>query len=173
MTHKMTFANIKSFIDHSIKFNNVSDILAKCKTLSEKGFIFERLFDIVIKFGFCDVFPNSDYSHLSGNVNNGKLKILENFDRYLKEKVISGNSGGCSDITLQNKKDSTYIFISCKYPKSTEDIRGSRNVKYYDIQNIVAMATKNKKYILLYQIRRKSWINLKMLKSQVDILLSS
>lgn len=48
--------NIKDFIEYIITFNNVDDILENCKTLSEKGFIFERLFDIVIKFGFCDIF---------------------------------------------------------------------------------------------------------------------
>ena len=133
---KMTNMTIKDFIDNIITFDNVYDILENCKTQSEKGFIFERLFDIVIKFGFCDVFINSNFNHLSGNSNNGKLKILENLNQYLNEKVLSGNSGGCSDITLlskqslqvgilknseQNKNDNTFIFISSKYPKSNED----------------------------------------------------
>ena len=52
----ITNMNIKDFIDYIITFDNVDDILENCKTQSEKGFIFERLFDIVIKFGFCDVF---------------------------------------------------------------------------------------------------------------------
>jgi len=138
--------NIKDFIDYIITYDNVDDILENCKTQSEKGFIFERLFDIVIKFGFCDVFNNSNFNHLSGNSNNAKLKILENLNQYLNEKVISGNSSGCSDITLQNKKDNTYIFISSKYPKSNED------VDYYDIQNIIAMATKNKYIYKNYKI---------------------
>ena len=89
--------NINDFI-YIITFDN---ILENCKTQSEKGFIFERLFDI---------FNNSNFNHLSGNSNNAKLKILEN----LNQKVFSGNSGGCSDITLQNKNDNTYIFISSK-----------------------------------------------------------
>ena len=55
--NKMNFTNlnIKDFIDYIITFDNIDDILENCKTQSEKGFIFERLFDIVIKFGFCDV----------------------------------------------------------------------------------------------------------------------
>ena len=73
---EMNFTNIKSFIDYIITFNNIDDILNNCKTQSEKGFIFERLFDIVIKFGFCDIFTNSNFNHLIGNSNNGKLKIL-------------------------------------------------------------------------------------------------
>ena len=144
--------NIKDFIEYIITFDNVDDILDNCKTQSEKGFIFERLFDIVIKFGFCDVFINSNFNHLIGNSNNAKLKILENLNQYLNEKVLSGNSGGCSDITLQNKNDNTYIFISSKYPKSNEDIKKQKSVNYYDIQNIIAMATKNKHIYKKYKI---------------------
>src|SRR3990167_3808809 len=137
-----TDINIKDFIDYIITKNNIDDILENCKTQSEKGFIFERLFDIVIKFGFCDIFTNSNFNHLIGNFNNGKPKILENLNQYLKEKVLSGNSSGCSDITLQKKDDNTFIFISSKYPKSNEDKKNIKSVDYYDIQNIIAMATK-------------------------------
>ena len=107
-----TNTTIKDFINHIITFDNIDDILDDSKTQSKKGFIFERLFDIVIKFGFCDIFPNSQYNHMIGNSNNGKLKILKNLNQYLDEKVLSGNSGGCSDITLLNKNDNTYVFIS-------------------------------------------------------------
>jgi SAM-dependent methyltransferase len=144
--------NIKDFIDYIITFDNIDDILDNCKTQSEKGFLFERLFDIFIKFGFCSIFPNSNFIHLIGNSNNAKLKILENINQYLNEKVLSSNSGGCSDITLQNKNDDTYIFISSKYPKSNEDIKKQKSVDYYDIQNIIAMATKNKHIYKNYKI---------------------
>jgi len=162
-TEKTNFTdmNIKDFIEYIITCNNIDDILENCKTQSEKGFIFERLFDIIIKFGFCHIFTNSNFNHLIGNSNNAKLKILKNLDKYLNEKVFSGNSGGCSDITLQNKKDDTFIFISSKYPKSNEDIKKQKSIDYYDIQNIIAMELKINifikiiKYILLYQIRKK------------------
>ena len=148
----LTNINIKQFINHIISFDNIDDILDTFTTQSEKGFVFERLFDIVIKFGFCDKFINSQFFHLIGNSNNAKLKTLTNFNKFLKEKVISGNSGGCSDITLQNKDDETYIFISSKYPKSNEDIKKQKSVNYYDIQNIIAMATKNKEIYKNYKI---------------------
>ena len=129
-----TNMNIKNFIDYIITFDNVNDILDNCVTQSEKGFIFERLFDIVIKFGFIDLFPNSNFYHLLGNSNNGRLKILENLNQYLNQKVFSGNSSGCSDITLLSKQnlqiENTYIFISSKYPKSTEDIKKQKSVVY-------------------------------------------
>jgi hypothetical protein len=144
--------NIKDFIDYIISFDNIDDILEKYKTQSEKGFIFERLFDIVIKFGFCDIFTNSYFNHLIGNSNNGKLKNLDNLNQYLNEKVLSGNSSGCSDITLQNKNDDTYIFISSKFPKSNEDILKQKNVDYYDIQKIIAMIDDNKHIYKNYKI---------------------
>ena len=81
----MNFTNttVKDFIDHIITFENIDDILDTCKTQSEKGFVFERLFDIVIKFGFCDIFTNSTFNHLIGNSNNAKLKNLENINQYI------------------------------------------------------------------------------------------
>uniref|UniRef100_A0A6C0EB34 site-specific DNA-methyltransferase (adenine-specific) n=1 Tax=viral metagenome TaxID=1070528 RepID=A0A6C0EB34_9ZZZZ len=144
--------NIRDFIDYIITFNNVDDILDTCKSQSKKGFIFERLFDIFIKFGFCDRFPNSKFNHMIGNSNNGKLKILKNLDMYLSEKVLSGNSGGCSDITLQNKDDDMYIFISSKYLESNEDMKEQKSVDHYGIQNILAMTTENKHIYKKYKI---------------------
>ena len=125
----MNFGNIsiKSFIDYIITFDNVDDILNNCSSYSEKGFIFERLFDIVIKFGFCNIFSNLHFNHLIGNSNIANFKILKSFKKYLEKKVLSGNSSGCSDITLQNKNDDTYIFISSKYPKLDEDIKKQKN----------------------------------------------
>jgi len=151
--------NIEQFIKYIITFDNIDNILDSCKTQSEQGFIFERLCDIIIKFGFCDNFKNSNFNHLIGNSNTGKLKILKNLNKYLSEKVISGKSGGCSDITLQNKHDNTFIFISSKYPKSSNDIKNQKSINYYDIQNIIAMATKNiniyKNYIIYLVVPNK------------------
>ena len=151
---KLKEMNIKDLILCIIKFNNIDDILDKFKTQSEKGHIFERLFDIVIKFGFCDIFPRTEYNYLTGgNSNNANLKILGNFDKYLNEKVNNGNSSGSSDSTLHNKNNNEYIFISSKYPKSQDDIKKQKSVGYYDIQDILAMAaTKNKHIYKNYKI---------------------
>ncbi|AYV80294.1 MAG: putative site-specific DNA-methyltransferase [Gaeavirus sp.] len=140
------FANvtIKKFIKYIVQFDNVDDVLNNCETQSDKGYIYERLWDVCIKFGFCDIFPNSDYTHKIGNVNNGTLKNLTNYNTYLSTNIISGNSSGCSDITLQNKLDDTYIFISSKYPKDDDDIAKQKSVSYYDIQNIIAVIDHNK-----------------------------
>ena len=152
-----TNMNIKDFIDYIITFDNVDDILDECKTQSDKGFVYERLFDIVIKFGFCDVFTKSIFYHLIGNSNNAKLKVLKYLNQYLNEKVLSGNSSGCSDITLQNKNDDTYIFISSKYPKSSEDIKKQKAVDYYDK---VKTANESSEYITEY-INEEKYLSIK------------
>jgi hypothetical protein len=144
--------NIKQFIDYIIAFDNIDEILETCKNQSTKGFIFERLFDIIIKFGFCDKFINSDYNHLIGNFNCGKLKILENLDEYLNESLISSNSSGCSDIILQNKNDETFVFISSKFPKNSEDVKKQKSVTYYGIGNIIAVINHNKYIYKKYEI---------------------
>ena len=54
--------SIRDFIDYIINFNNIDDILDNCKSESERGFVFERLYDIVIKFGFCDNLLSSNLS---------------------------------------------------------------------------------------------------------------
>jgi len=146
MTTKMDFTKmtIDNFIINLIKYNSIDEILDTCETQGNKGNIFERIGDIVIKFGFCEIFSNSQFSHMIGNANNGKLKKLESFNEYLNEKVYSGNSGGCSDITLYDRIEGKYIFISSKYPKTQQDIKKQKSVDYYDIQNIIAMINKNK-----------------------------
>lgn len=99
----LTDKKIKKFINYILTFDNTKDILDKCETQSEKGFIFERLYDLAIKFDCCDIFPRTEYDFLIGNSNNSNLKVLQNIEQYLDEKVISGKSSGCSDITLQHK----------------------------------------------------------------------
>jgi len=48
--------NIKYFINYIICFDNIDDILENNKTQSEK------IFNIVIKFGFCDIFILTIYT---------------------------------------------------------------------------------------------------------------
>jgi site-specific DNA-methyltransferase (adenine-specific) len=146
--------SLPEFIDEIINnYANVHDILDDCKTQSEKGFIFERLWDLIFKFGFHPNFLNNDYDHLLGNANNGTLKIMSSLKNYIKNnKVISGNSGGYSDITLQNKNTKEYIFITCKYPKSDKDTENSKSVKYYDIDNLISMRDHNKEIYKKFDI---------------------
>jgi hypothetical protein len=44
----MKFKSIKEFIDYIINFDNIQDILNSCQIQSERGLIFERLYDVII-----------------------------------------------------------------------------------------------------------------------------
>jgi len=136
--------NIEEFIVHITTFDSVDSILVSCKNQSEKGFIYERLWDVCIKFGFCNHFQKSDFTHMIGNMNTGNLKPLTTFTHYLTEKVVSGNSSGCSDISLFNNSDDSFTFISSKYPKSKDEITKQKSVAYYEVQNIISAVDDNK-----------------------------
>ena len=138
---------LNEFLEKILLCKSVNGILNGYKTSSEKGYVYERLWDIIIKFGFCENFKNSRYIHKIGNVNNGTLTDLTNLDNYLQTtNLFSGNSGGVSDITLYDRIEGKYIFISSKFPKSTDDLNKQKSVKYYDVQDIIAMA-ETKKYL--------------------------
>ena len=136
--------NIKKFITNITAFDSIDSVLDSCKNQSEKGYTYERIWDICIKFGFCNHFQNPEFSHMIGNMNNGNLKRLITFTHYLNEKVYSGNSSGCSDISLFNNNDNCYVFISSKYPKTKDDITKQKSVAYYEIQNIISVIDANK-----------------------------
>ena len=143
-TMNYTKMNVGEFNNIIIKYDSIDGVLDTCETQSKKGCIFERIGDITVKTGFWDIFSNSQFSHIIGNVNNGKTTKLNSFNEYLNEKVISGNSSGCSDITLYDRINKKYIFISSKYPKTQQDIKKQKSVEYYDLAKIIAMIEDNK-----------------------------
>jgi hypothetical protein len=99
---------------------------------SRQGFIYERLWDICIKFGITDL-TDKDTKHGRGNMNI-KVdldKIEKFFDTYIEEGIISGNSGGYSDITFENNNilKKTLNLVSVKYIKG-------KSITDFDIQNL-------------------------------------
>lgn len=141
--------SLTNFINKYInKYEKVDHIIDKCTSRSKKGFVYERLWDLVFKFGLHAEFSNKDYNHIIGNINDGIPIILSSLKNYTNDNcVISGNSGGYSDITLQNKNTKQYIFITCKYFEKEKDIIN------YGTNDIVSMAKKNNKIYKIYDIR--------------------
>ena len=178
--------NVLEFIQTDIKNKSVEQILKEAserkidfvrdgeggeikENRSYRGFVYERLWDICIKFGVVDglTMKNNlknneelkegiikyNTCHLFGNLNveNIDFKAGSNcwegqFKRYLDENVQSGNSGGYSDISFVNKykpKDETekedVYFISVKYYEKEKDV-GS-----YDIGKLCTMIEKHNK----------------------------
>ena len=115
---------------------------------SKQGFLYERIWDICIKFGLVKNIINFDNSinpllHFRKNVNNDIIikdsckEFKSFFDEYLREKIISGNTGGYSDITFRNNDE--IVISSCKYFKDEKD----NDIKKYEIHNLCPIINKN------------------------------
>jgi site-specific DNA-methyltransferase (adenine-specific) len=140
--------NLNAFCELLLIAPNIKHLLTNFNTPSQKGYAFERLCDILIKFNCVDKFQNN--KHLTGNFNLNNLKILTSLQQYIiNNKLQSSSSTGSSDITLYDEETKTYKFISCKYPVSPEDIK---NIKYYDIQDIRSVILKYPKTYINYEI---------------------
>jgi len=132
-----------------IKEHSLKEILESGKTNSETGNLFEKIWDIVIKFGFCTSLPNNKYEHYKGNINTAKIQKVNNLELYLKNlSVFSKGDGGSSDITLKIRDTDRWVFISSKY--YLDDSK--KHIDDYDVQNILAVAEKHKYIYKEYDI---------------------
>jgi len=100
--------NKKEDDDDAIKVINeivINEINEVKNNASKKGYIYELLWDICIKFGITD-FTKEKSEHAIGNFNifHNFKNIKEYINEYLKQGYISSNSGGYSDITFRNQK---------------------------------------------------------------------
>jgi hypothetical protein len=106
-------------------------------TQSKRGNLFEKVCDIIIKFGFYSILPNDIYDHYAGNINTCDLKKVDNLEIYLQSlaSVLSKGKGGSSDITLQNKNNDKWVFMSSKF--HLDDSK--KSIKDYDVHDILAV----------------------------------
>ena len=133
--------NKKEDYDDAIKVINeivINEFNEVKNNASKKGYIYELLWDICIKFGITD-FTKEKSEHAIGNFNifHNFKNIKEYINEYLKQGYISSNSGGYSDITFRTKeqnKDTQYNLnlVSVKYIKG-------KDIKNYDIQNLCTL----------------------------------
>ena len=108
----------------------------KVETQSKRGNVFEKVWDIIIKFGFYSILPNDIYDHYEGNINTCKLKKVVDLENYLRcISVFSKGKGGSSDITLQNKNNGKWIFMSSKF--YLDDSK--KSIDNYDVEKILAI----------------------------------
>lgn len=126
------------WIIDKIKTSSSLTEIFKNMTPSTCGFIYEKLWDIIIKFGFCDKFPNNEYDHYEGNINIGIVSKVINYEQYLFKKINS--NGGAGDIILRHKLNNTWIFISVKF----YDNDSKKHINDYDVGDIIAAASENK-----------------------------
>ena len=129
---------------------NIKDTLIK-NDYSKQGFIYERLWDICIKFGLVKNIINfntkNKLKHITGNINNEIENLTEKqfkeinkfFDTYLNDNIISGNSGGYSDITFKNNE--SVVISSSKYYNNAQN----KNINDYDIEKLCIILDKYNK----------------------------
>ena len=140
---KRKYKTAKEVIDNIFNNDDGNEIAKKIdNNKSKQGFIYELLWDICIKFNITK-FTNENTEHGTGNINikdKSDFKNIEGedyFEKYLKQRYISGNSGGYSDITFRTKEkkiDTQYNLnlVSVKYIDDTD-------IKKYDIQNLCTL----------------------------------
>lgn len=108
----------------------------KAETQSKRGNVFEKVWDIIIKFGFYSILPNDIYDQYEGNINTCKLKKVADLEIYLRDiSVFSKGKGGSSDITLQNKNNGKWVFMSSKF--YLDDSK--KSIDNYDVEKILAI----------------------------------
>jgi hypothetical protein len=153
---KRKYKTAKEVIESIFNNDDGNEISKKIdNNKSKQGFVYEKLWDICIKFGITNFTKDLDeINHGIGNINNiddSEFKKFENYiDDYLKDGYISSNSGGYSDITFRTREKKTDIqktdtqydlnLISVKYIKDDKDI------KNYDIQNLCTLIRDKEKF---------------------------
>ncbi len=136
---------LKDFIKSFIQYDNILQFINK-STTDSPGTVFEKLWDLFIKFGVCSSFPNSEYTHKEGNMNMCQLTDITDLDHYIQtQKINTSKSRGVSDITLQHNSGE-YIFISSKY------FLTEKTISEYDIQNILSVIQEHSHVYVKYKI---------------------
>ena len=121
-----TFAELLQPVEGKTK----SEVQSKC------GNIYEKVWDIIIKFGFLPILSNDEYNHFEGKFDDCKLKKVDNLEKYLQKlNIFSRNKGGSSDITLQHKLTKKWIFISSKFYADDS----TKYINEYDVEKIVTV----------------------------------
>ena len=135
MDGSMTGAQLISLILLSSTFAEMVDGFDQ----SKQGNIYEKTWGLIIKFGLHAMFPNKDFNHYTGCVNNGEQKLIKNIQSYIDELSVFGNEGGgASDITMRYKNSKKWVFISSKF--FLDDASSIHSIKSFDVQDIRAVA---------------------------------
>jgi hypothetical protein len=156
-------SNFEDILDDIPPKNFTTGIGENTVDKSLKGFYYERLWDLCIKFGVTDltlpstILGSKSYLQTSHIINTNTNVASVNFEEncwsgdklnasrtgYLHQKVRSGNSGGYSDITFINKpyggETEEVFFISVKY------FEHERDISQYDIGKLCTLIREHEK----------------------------
>jgi len=105
------------------------------ETQSKRGNLYEKMWDIIIRFGCCEMFPNDSYTHVYGNINTCNMKRVDDLESYLHGLTIrSKGKGGSSDITLQHTVTEKWTFMSSKFYLDDSN----QHINDYEVGKILA-----------------------------------
>ena len=152
IVQKMSGSELYKLVQDSDSFESVLDSIksdSKTETQSKRGNVFEKVCDLIIKFGYHPTLQNDTYDHYEGSINTGNLKKVSNLETYVKKmSVFSKGKGGSSDITLRHKESGRWVFISSKY--RFDDSKHS--IDSFDVEKIMAIVKENPYLYKEYEI---------------------
>ncbi len=123
--------------------NNIQDIINTQLSHADKGNIYEKLWNIIIKLGFSNMTSNIKH-HIDGNINIPKTKAIDNMQLHIQSlNTLSKGLGGASDITFQESSN-TWVFISSKF--YLDDSK--KSIDDYDVEKLLAIQNE---FIYKYQ----------------------
>ena len=148
-------------------YDNLNFLFDDLKNVSKNesrnlGDIFEKLWDIIFKFGLVNDFNNSKITHFYGNLDTNNLKQINDLHTYMIDNlVLSKNAGGKSDITFFDNSSNKWIFISSKFRNNEIDI------EKYDISDIAFYIPKNieNNYEIVLLVNNKDDFNKKCINA--------
>lgn len=148
--HNLKGKNLFYLID-LIRQYNLDEILSISETEREKGYLLEKIYDLILKCGYGHMlgFKYDHIVHYTGDIYTESLCIVSDLTSYLNQMLILGGSRGKSDITMKINGRS-WIFISCKFYNDDS----KQSVESYDVAELNSVITtkRNKHLFTSYQI---------------------
>ena len=169
--HKMNFDNMNliEFIDYIITFDNIHDIINNFDLQHKKYCVFNRIFEIIIKLGYCDIFPNTIYKHMI-KTDEYEYKIIKDIYKHFNQIKVFDT---IKDIVLLNKLDNTYVYIHSKYPLMHDDLRKQKLINYYKLYDTIDSAKQLKNYKMCLIVLNKKDVTEKVFKANKKKLIIS
>jgi len=158
--------NQQDFFIKLVESDGVKEFLSTFSTLSEKGYAYEMVCNILTKFGFIEYFkPGKSIKHYEGNIDQGLggLKEVVSLDYLVSgATTYKKTKTGSSDITV--KSGDKYHFCSVKYRNDVKLM-----LKDYEVDRIVnKMIGKECDYEVVLFVKSREIVHEKMRATQSD-----
>jgi hypothetical protein len=123
---------------------------------SIRGNVYEKLWILAV----LSKYNTKRYIHYFGNANKRILGTEDkiNIDEFINTPILSKNKGGCSDITMYDKKDGKWIFGSSKYFENDSTKSISDDYDISKIGMVIGKHYKNKKCEIWLYVNSKKCV---------------